>query len=139
MSIDILWTISERVGSPSRVIHLNASAHEPSSIWLAVNIHKGKLVVMGKNKRSFLFELKGIRANKMNPLKEYLEEKMLEVARGGVLQKRVSSPSTRVTLSIDRTIRYRHVIPIIDVIADLGFSNYSFEVRKTPETSNLKG
>lgn len=135
LSIDILWSINSRVGNTTTIIQSKGSQYKDAALWLAINRDRNQLVVTGGEKQIFVLPLDVNSINDLEPLKKYIEETKYKVSRSTVLQRRAPRAVARVALSVDTSIQYKHITPILHLIAQSGFSQYSFEVRKTHDTS----
>ncbi len=134
LSIDLLWSINKRVGNTTTIIQSKGSTYKDAAIWLAINRRKDKIIVTGESKKSFALPLTIDSLEDLKPLKNYIEEIKYKVSRSTVLQRRAPKSASRVSLSVDRSLQYKHITPILHLIARSGFSKYSFEVRKIDDS-----
>lgn len=119
---------------------INSQATEPSfsgahghlgDIWISVTPTDEGLKVVTDEKSLLSINFKSDPESKI--LYDYLYLRLQKLSFSAGLEKRTFLDSTFLTLSLDRSLRFYQLAPLIKIIASLGISNYSLEYINTHE------
>lgn len=123
----LLPSLNVRLGSPAHLIELAGPPSPEGAIWFSLSVRDQFVIVTTDDRTIIKWPVNATTTEALAGLKHYLLEKQKRVFVATALAKRVSLSESLVIISADSSLKYRHVRPVIYLLAQLGLSNYAFE------------
>ncbi len=125
----VLGTFHFRGGMPSQPIHLEGEATSESSLWFSLSAKGEDLLIVSRDRQTMTvpLALKGMEV--LHPFSRMIEEELEKVIESAAVSRKVYSDEISVIFSVDESLRYAHLQPLIQVLANQGITNYAFETQ----------
>lgn len=133
ISFQTLSLLNPRTGMHVQPPLYQAQSQKEGAIWLALTADERVLRVRTEDKHQIEIDLASEEEDKFKALSEYLTSEVEKKIESIVLQGEFKRASLFAILSVDRTLRFEAVAPVIQVLAEAGISNYGFETLRVSE------
>ena len=129
--IYILSATNDHIGNPATPLTLKAELAPLDTMWFSVSPSKDgqNLVVTSSERRVFIWNPVKDDANGAQKWVLFLKEQIQQLYMRATLQRRMSASQTRLTLSVDKKVKYSELRSVLGAMAQAGISEYAFEVR----------
>lgn len=121
--------VNRKLFSLGRPIEMDGAAVADKEIWLSVGIRNDLIVIATPEGQSFSWPISGPDNAQLALLQDYLTERARYLVSDSVRRGQLSGNHNSAALSVDQSLTYQHVRPIIYALAGAGFSRYGFETR----------
>lgn len=125
----ILLGLNPRIGNPAMVIPLTAEKIEDGPLWLSVSLYQENLVVTTAERTIMKFPQSIVKQSELDPLKDYLKNHLVRQILSAGLSKKARKQELFVLIAVDQNTKYVHIRPIIQLLGELGISQYGFETQ----------
>lgn len=125
----ILPKINPRTGQIASSVQLNASEQTEGMIWFAVKIIDNETVVQTHDNRIFRWSRTSLTREDLKPFRQYLKEQVRKRIFLSALAKNARLAEITAVISADQNLRYIHLKPIINALAEAKITRYGFETR----------
>ncbi|MDD9950326.1 MAG: hypothetical protein OXT67_02050 [Zetaproteobacteria bacterium] len=125
----ILLGLNPRIGNPAIVLPLKAEHIEDGPLWLSVSLHQESLVVTTAERNIMRFPALIQSQEELTPLKNYIRRHLVGQILSAGLTKKVRKKELFVLIAVDQKAKYVHLRPVLQLLAELGISQYGFETQ----------
>lgn len=132
----VLKTINPKHGYSGSLITLEAENSKSGSIWFALTLRGDDLIVMTEERTTLTFPRKFDSADDLRPLTEYLRKKVDQRIEKLGLARRGTINDALVVIAADERLRFAHVRPVLQALAEARITNYAFETMKPLKESH---
>jgi biopolymer transport protein ExbD len=130
ISFKTLSLLNPRVGLQAQPPLYQAQSLKEGAIWLSLSASDRKLFIRTEDQQSIEVDLGEEGENQFESLQLYLNNEVEKKIESAVLMGELKRSSLFAILSVDRTLRFEAVAPVIEVLAKAGISNYGFETQR---------
>jgi hypothetical protein len=120
---------SPRLHGVARPLERDGVIAPEREVWLSVGIKNEMIVVATPDGETFTWPAKGPKKEQMVGLEAYLLKRSHSMVEDAVRRGQLDGRRNVAALSVDQSLTYHHVRPIIYALAEAGFSRYGFETR----------
>ena len=117
---------NQRIRTQTTPVELEGVPAKTATLWFSVAPAEGGIFISGNNGDTFLVENGG---NGLQAFEKHLQGQKQKVIADVALANRMDADSSMVILSLDESLTYAHIRPIIYVLGKVGISRYGFEGR----------
>ena len=121
--------VNRKLFSNARPIDRAGPLAEEKQVWLSVGIRKNQIVITTPDGQLFSWPVTGPSSSELALLETYLKRRAREVVADAVRRGQLDGNRNVAALSVDQSLTYQHVRPIIYALGGAGFSRYGFETR----------
>ncbi len=121
--------VNRKLFSLARPIEMSGVTMEDKEIWLSVGIRNDLIVIATPEGDTFSWPMSGPDKAQLAVLQDYLTARARYLVASSVRSGQLSGNQNSAALSVDQSLTYQHVRPIIYALAGAGFSRYGFETR----------
>jgi hypothetical protein len=114
------------VGKP--FVH-DASLDDRYGLWLSIGSLDGELIITTADGEKMKWPLSGPSKDDLQNLSKMLNSKVEALVKSVVLKGQLHSSDSLVALSVDQSLTFHHVRPIIYALAGVGVSRVGIETR----------
>ncbi len=125
----LLLGINPRFGNPSDVMVFDAKPGNDNSIWFTLTHKDDKLAIATGNKKVFFVPLKNPSIDDFKAFNAYLDNEIRNITLSAGLAKKITLSQSSVVLSVDQSLTYSHIRPVLYALAKSGISTYGFETK----------
>jgi hypothetical protein len=115
--------------SMGRPVEMDGAPVADKEIWLSIGIRNDLIVIATPEGKFFSWPISGPDTAQLALLQDYLTERARYLVSDSVRRGQLSGNHNSAALSVDQSLTYQHVRPIIYALAGAGFSRYGFETR----------
>lgn len=98
-------------------------------IWLSIAVRAGRLEVSTQDGTTFSWAAAGPTQDEYNHFQKFLGTKSHKLVSDLIRTGQIGPHQAVAALSVDQSLTYQHVRPVIYALAASGFSKYGFETR----------
>ena len=121
--------LNRKLFSNARPVEGAGTLAEEKEVWLSVGIRNNMVVVATPEGESFSWPISGPNKGELALLESYLSQRARKLVADSVRRGLLDRHQNVAALSVDQSLTYQHVRPIIYALAGAGFSRYGFETR----------
>ncbi|MCX6119378.1 MAG: hypothetical protein NT027_17705 [Proteobacteria bacterium] len=132
LMIFVALETNKRIKSLATPLILSGEPTTSPAMWFSIAPHEKGLAISSSDGAHFFIESQsqnGAPQNQFKEFEEHLRSRTKQVLGDVVLANRMDSNSAFVVLSVDESLTYAHVRPVIYALANAGISKYGFEGR----------
>ncbi|MBI2603819.1 MAG: hypothetical protein HYW48_12270 [Deltaproteobacteria bacterium] len=126
----LLPKLNVRWGSPATLIELAGPPSPEGAIWFSLSVRDEFVIATTEDRTVLHWHVDAQTTEALGELRNYLKERQKSIFLATALAKRVSVSEPLVIISADSSLKYKHVRPVIYLLAQLGFSHYAFETKQ---------
>ena len=131
LSCHLLNIVNHRVGQPANLINLPARAENEGSLYMSLRIYHDQLYVRMGDQSVFMFPQRITSVDDLSELRQYLQQWSERTIVKAAIANAIEESMLHVVIAADQRLKYLHVRPIINLLAEVGITNYSFETSMT--------
>ncbi len=126
----VLPTANPRTGSPIHPIEQKGTPTANNAIWFTLSKSDPYILATTDDRKTFRWHIETKSVDELKPFKEHLEEQVRMITFMSVISKRVYKRQLMVVIAADRSLLYKHVRPVIYMLAQIGLTHYAFETSR---------
>lgn len=125
----LITGLNPRLGARVDVLQYQAKEIQDGGIWLGVYPENDRIVVVSSDRRKFSWPIASQDMNKLQPLIDYLKERVRKEAYSTATKLESNLVRTTAVLAVDQKLKYVHLRPMIYALAEAKIAKYGFETR----------
>ena len=125
----LLPGLNPRLGSPSRVMELQARPQVTGSIWLGLYAKDDQFFIVTDDRKKFEWNLNEVNELKIEALTRYLKGRVRRQIMNAGRTLSADTVQTAAVLAVDVELKYIHVRPVLHALANARISHYGFETK----------
>lgn len=125
----IVPELNPRLGTPANVLSFNGEPSSEGSIWISVTLIKNKIVITTDNRDVITWNADDQSTDVSKPLTKFFQDRIKRIMLSATLTKHPGKQGSLVILAIDQSLKYIHLLPILESLAQSGISEYAFETK----------
>jgi hypothetical protein len=134
----VLPSLNARVGSPAQPITWEAKAQKEGAIWLAVKVVDDEILITTGDRKIFRLPKRIDSPKALEQFSKYISSTLEQEVKRAVLANEILKNELTVVISADQRLKYLHVRPVINVLAEAGITNFAFETQLMRESANAE-
>lgn len=127
-------SLNPRLGNQANVLTIPSKENKGGGIWLAVSMREGRVLITTDNRDNFTHGLPP-KPEELEPIRSFFSSRQFEDTLTAGMSIAVRNYQSRVVLATDQWLQYKHIQPLLTLIAEAGITQVHFETKLPADIS----
>ncbi|MFK7872874.1 MAG: hypothetical protein AB8C84_06830 [Oligoflexales bacterium] len=130
LTFHMLVGLNPKLGNPSNVLPLMSEPEKKGSLWISVSLQGQQTIITTAHKDVFRWSSKNPQIEQISLFKKALKQMIEDKILSAGLAMQGNQDQSLMTIAVDQAVQYRHLEPLLMILAETGIAEYGLETRQ---------